>query len=211
MNKDVYMHSINHNYFNSKRDIQKLSYILRRGYLLSLARQGKQISSGFAGLDYISLCDYSKRNITNNGLSYYNAYYQYIRHGISLCFDKNIIDQKYNVIVPNLIDAPKKNKIYYCMNVLGNEEERYSDLPDEVQIKDFISLRDLSYITYPCEEFFYSKLFIRQESKRKKLKEELNNLREILLSHDLNLRIYDIDSETLLDEEGIEKVLSLRK
>lgn len=212
MNDKVYMHSINNRFFHSKRDIKTLSIILDSGSLLSLRRQGYSHSSSFAGLDHISLCDYEKRSITNNGLSKYNAYYAYIRHGISLAFDKKTLSSKYEIKEPILIEAFENPKmIHYYMEELGNEEKRYSDLPDEVQVKDKISLDYLSFITYPCEEFFDSRLFVRHESKRKKLIEEINNLKSVLLEHKRNADIYDIDSGILLDEEGVEKVLELTK
>jgi len=65
MEERVYMHTVNNRYFNSRRDIKVLSSILDSNAILSLRRQGKSHSSSFAGLDYISLCDYEKRKITN--------------------------------------------------------------------------------------------------------------------------------------------------
>ena len=212
MEERVYMHTVNNRYFNSRRDIKVLSSILDSNAILSLRRQGKSHSSSFAGLDYISLCDYEKRKITNNDLLYYNSFYAYIRHGISLAFDKKTINSIYEVKEPILLEAlEKSNMIHYYMEMLGNEEKRYTDLPDEVQIKDEVSLDYLSYITYPCDEFFLSRLFIRQESKEKKLITELNNLRSVLLWHNKHVNIYDINSGILLDEQGVEKVLRLNK
>lgn len=212
MEHKVYMHSINHQYFNSKRDIKTFSYILDDGALLSLRRQGFNYSSSFAGLDYISFADYEKRNQTNNGILYYNAYYAYIRLGISLAFEKNKLASVYDIKEPIILEAlNNSDKIHYRMQMLGYEEERYTDLPDEVQIKDEVSIDYLSYITYPCDEFFVSRFFIKQESKRKGLIEEINNLKSIIISHGKQLDIYDIDSGILLDEEGIEKVLEKYK
>ena len=212
MKSTVYMHTVSHSHFNSKRDLNTLSYVLKSGSLLSLRNQGYKHSSGFAGLDYISLCDYEKRHETNNGLLYYNAYYSYIRHGVSLAFDKDKIKEKYDVITPEFLDAIKYGEsIEIYMQILGNEVKRYSDLPDEVQIKDKLFLTDICYLTYPCQEFFDSKIIIKHESKRKKLAHEINELKKVLLSYGYDLSIYDIDSGVLLNEEGVEKVLSLKK
>jgi len=211
MDDKVYMHSINHSNFNSKSDIKKLSCILESNKLLSLRKRGISYSSGFAGLDYISLCDYEKRGITNHGKPLYNGFYAYTRHGISLAFDKDRINKEYEVIIPNLLNVDiRKKEYYHYMGILGNEIERFSDLPDEVQIKDEVSLEGLSFITYPIEEFFLSRLFIKQESKRKRLIQELNNLKSVLESYSYDLDIYDIDSKLLLDEDGIEKILTKR-
>lgn len=209
MNDKVYTHSINHSNFNSKSDIKKLSDILDSKKLLSLRKRGYKDSTGFSGLDYISLCDYEKRGITNHGKPFCNGFYAYTRHGISLAFDKDKINERYEVIIPNILNVNiKKNEFFHYMGVLGNAVERYSDLPDEVQIKDEVSLEGLSFITYPVEEYFYSHLFIKQENKRKRLIQELNNLKSVLESHNYDLDVYDIDSKLLLNEEGIEKILT---
>ena len=55
------------------------------------------------------------------------------------------------------------------------------------------------------------RLFFRYTTKRKKLIEEINSLRSVLLSHGKDLDIYDINTGILLDEEGIEKVIRLTK
>lgn len=214
MKQDVYLHTVNNRNFNSRRDISTVSYILDCNSLLSLRNQGISESISFAGLDHISLCDYEKKNITNNGNLFYNSFYSYIRHGISFAFDKKTLEEVYEVKRPTILEVYNSFLMNYYrqyMKALGNEEKRYSDLPDEVQIKDKISLDYLSFITYPCEEFFDSRLFFRYTTKRKKLIEEINSLRSVLISHGKDLDIYDINTGILLDEEGIEKVIRLTK
>ena len=133
---------------------------------------------------------------------------------ISFAFDKKTLEEVYEVKRPTILEVYNSFLMNYYrqyMKALGNEEKRYSDLPDEVQIKDKISLDYLSFITYPCEEFFDSRLFFRYTTKRKKLIEEINNLRSVLISHGKDLDIYDINTGILLDEEGIEKVIRLTK
>ena len=210
MEKSVYMHSINHTLFKSKRDINKLDQILGTRSLLSLRNQGINYSSTFSGLDYISLCDYEKKDVTNRNLSNYNSYYAYIRRGLSLAFRKDVIDKKYDVLYPTVIDAKNQRRIIGLMMLLGEDEKRYTDLPDEVQIKGSISLDDLEYVTYPCDEFLMNMIFRKKDTKRKKLIEELTRLKNVLFSNGKDIKIYDIDSGIELNEEGIERVLKLK-
>ena len=210
MNKSVYMHTTSNRQFNSRKDINAISSVLDSGFLLSLRNQGISESHSFAGLDHISLCDYERNEITNNGLEFYNSFYSYIRHGISFAFDKKNLEDAYEVKHPSILEVPNSYMLHYYaqyMKKLGNEEKRYSDLPDEVQIRDRVSLDYLSFMTYPCEEFFDSRLFFGRTIKRKKLMEEINNLKSVLLDHGKDLNIYDINTGILLDEEGIEKVI----
>ena len=87
MNEKVYMHSIKHYKMNDQ--INAFISIFNDGYVLSKRNQGKTFSDNFSGLDYISLCDYEKRNMYPQDNKYYNSYYSYIRHGISLAFPKD--------------------------------------------------------------------------------------------------------------------------
>ena len=207
MEKNVYMHSVNHGNFFSKRDIKTVSYILADKNVLSRRMQGFQDGSIFSGSDYISLCDYTKKDCLNNGQKDYNSFYSYIRHGISIAFDKDALDNAYDVVTPTLIEPITLKSLRY-MRSLGEEVERFTDLPDEVQIKDKISTDHILYFTYPCEEFFYSKVFVRQESKRTKLLQEIKRFRKVLIDLDCVHPIYDIDTGILLDEEGVERILS---
>ena len=46
--------------------------------LLSQRMQGKGTNGGFNGEDYISLCDYEKRDLVNGDREHYNSY-QYLQ------------------------------------------------------------------------------------------------------------------------------------
>ena len=210
MEHNVYMHTVNNRNFVSRRDIENLQYILHVGYLYSRRKQGYKSSSTFSGLDYISLSDFTKKDQTNDGLLYYNAFYSYTRLGIAVSFPKEIIDKNYEVIIPELLSGVKQEGVIeYNMASLGNGVTRYSDLPDEVQIKDQVAMKDALYVTYPCTEFLETQFLTRKENKAKKLIHEINELKKVIQSQNYNLDVYDIDSEILLNEEGIEKVLRL--
>ena len=212
MNEKVYMHSINskdYNYFNSREEIKILGKILSCGYILSLRGQGKLfLPCGFNGYDYISLCDYEKRNLHPEGRITYNSYQSYIKYGIALAFDKNSIDAIEPIVLNVISDVRKNNK---RINDLSNGIIRYTDLPDEVQVKDSISLEKLEYITYPVSKYFDNQIFFNNNKKIKRLKNEIDEIRSLLDYYNFNnIPIYDIDSQIELNDEGIEKLV-LRK
>ena len=56
-------------------------------------------------------------------------------------------------------------------------------------------------MTYPCEEFFDSRLFFGRTIKRKKLMEEINNLKSVLLDHGKDLNISDVQDHIKIDKK----------
>ena len=210
MNEDICLHAINSYYevYYQKRNFDKLKCILQSNELLSRRLLGLPSSSGFNGLDYISLCDYQKRNIHPFSHPHYTSYDAYIRESISIMFPKD----KLPIINPYIIDIIKKNKKgYERMATLGlNEFIRYSDLPDEVQVKDRISL-DLMYgITIPIKKL--ENIFLSTEKNTQRIIAYLNELRKLLTTYDHLVPIYDIDTMSeLTDETSIKKVLTLKK
>ena len=202
MNEKVYMHAINNAFFDSQ--IRTLFKIARDGAVLSLRRQGKTESGSFSGLDYISLCDYEKRNLSPECNRYYNAYYNYIRNGISLAFDKDKLD----VIVPEYRRL-KEPSIYKAaeMKKLGDSDKRYTDFLDEVQVKDIITLDKLSYVTFPVNKYLGELVLTRKITKLKLLKEKVKEINLILNYFGFDSDIYDIDTRIKMDEEGINKLI----
>ena len=210
MNHKVYMHAINskdYTYFKSQAEIQNLEHILQDGKLKSLRLQGydENYDYGYNGLDYISLCDFEKRNLYPEFLPKYNSYQSYIKYGISLAFDK----QKLEVIEPIILEPYSDfSKGRGRINKLGLSEKRYTDLMDEVQVKNEISLDKLLYITYPVSKLFDNSFYFSKNAKLKLLKHEIDDIRKILNYYKFdNVQIYDIDSELLLDDEGINKLI----
>ena len=215
MNEKVYMHGIN-NYgfrdYNPKVQLKVLAKILKSGALLSVRNQGISYSTNFSGFDYISLCDYEKRNCFIEGvpsdIGKYNSYYQYIVHNLSLSFSKDKLD----VINPILIDyIGNSDRPYVKMKVYGLKEERYSDLADEVQVKDRVPLEYLEQITFPTIAFFRDSMCFTPSSRIKALTKEIKKIEDILKEYYYNVPIYDIETKQLMNEENIEKlVLSIK-
>ena len=88
-----YLHAIdcqNGNPFDGIHSIEVLKEILNSGELKSKRLRGitDKSSGGWNGLDYISLCDYRRRNNRPYGndqfLKGYNAYETYIKESLSL-------------------------------------------------------------------------------------------------------------------------------
>ena len=69
MEHNIYLHAINARYEYDSASTRIILYkILKCNALLSLKKQRRFNKGGFAGRNYISLCDYSKKDIVNNGV-----------------------------------------------------------------------------------------------------------------------------------------------
>ena len=209
MNEKVYMHGINNYGF---REYKVLRQILSLGALLSIRNQGIKYSSNFSGFDYISLCDYEKKEcfIDNvpSEIGKYNGYYQYIIHNLSLSFRKNEID----AIIPKMVEyIGNYERPYDKMKEYGLMKERYSDLADEVQVKDKVSLNHLEQVTFPTMSYFKDCIYLSSNSRIKALTKEIKKIEELLKEYNYNVPIYDIETKKLMNEENIEQiVLSLK-
>ena len=214
MNDKIYLHTISNgtsDYYKPKRQKFILESILKDGYVLSRRKQGYkdgEILTNFAGMDYISLSDYEKRFISNKEKSHYNSFYAYVRNGLSLSFPQESI----KVIEPTIIGVCTNNRDdYYYMRELGlSKTERFTDLPDEVQVKDKLSLETLNGITFPTQEYMYSRLFTGRKKMIALMKEELECIKELLDKYNYNVDIYDVDTLEKITDDNIES-LALRK
>ena len=204
MYKKVYMHAIGDVQISYDNQIKTLYKIAKAGYLVSLRNQGREDSYGFAGMDYISLCDIEKKQLIPKDKRKNSAYYTFIRTGISLAFDACKLD----VIKPKYIDLSNySNNSYLIMKKLGNNIDRYTDLLDEVQVKDKISLEYLSYITFPTLEFFKNEHIFSRINKYDLLTKKRDEILDILYFFNIKSDIYDIDSGIKLDNEGIKSLV----
>lgn len=207
MNQDICLHAINAYYkiYYPKLNINSLQYILKNNALLSRRMLGLYTSVGFNGIDYISLCDYQKRNLYPIDNPQYNSYESYIRESLSIIFPKD----KLELITPSIIDicmATKKN--YQRMAYLGmSEEKRYSDLYDEVQVKNKISLDLMCGLTIPLSKM--DSILLNVDKNTQKIIKHLNELKELLIKYNHNVPIYDID--TMLELKTEEDVKELVK
>ena len=204
MEHNIYLHAINAKYeYDSVSTRVVLYKILKCNALLSLRKQRRFNKGGFAGRDYISLCDYSKKDIVNNGVEEYNSFYGYIRNSLSLMLPKEGIE----VVTPQLVDiCTNSGYAFRKMELLGKSKTtRYSDMPDEVQVKDEILLDNLLGLTFPthmlcgCDEAF----------SRDVINMILNDIDGLLKRFDRDVPIYDITTElNLKDEDQKEIVMS---
>ena len=87
------------------------------------------------------------------------------------------------------------------MATLGlSEHLRYSDLPDEVQVKDSISLDLMCGITIPLKKL--DNLFLSTKKNTQKIVTHLGQIRRLLAFYDHLVPIYDIDSMTELTNQS---------
>ena len=179
---DYYAHTIRISNFRM-RDLDNLEKILKSGYLLSrrkLRQNGdKSIENSvfsmlFNGMDYISLCDLKMNHDGNS------AYNMYMKRGLSLLFDRDI-----SVINPTVL-APNDYSYFNIKLFLG--KERFTDLIDEVQVKDSISLSHLMGMSLSLSVFksFYNEDYI---------KNYLNYLNQLLNDYEFFVPMYDLDTK----------------
>lgn len=206
MDSNIYMHAINSLYsrYHPKETNKILEWILKSNALLSLRKRKIKESYGFNGPDYISLCDYEKRNLCHKEDRSYTAYNGYIRRSLSLIFPKD----KLTVVTPEVIDiCTKNNRGISNMILLGHSTDtRYSDMYDEVQVKDKVPLSLMTGITVPLEKM-YRPLYSEQKTIEYVIK-ELEILKQLLLAYNYDIPIYDIDTfEELDNKENIKKLV----
>ncbi len=213
MNDKIYLHTINNGYrgvYTSNKQLDVFEQILKSGELQSLRIQGKPMHATFSGLDYISLADYEKRFVSNKEMDHYNTFNSYTRDGISFVFPHENIE----VIEPTIIGiCGLSREGYDLMYQLGlSENERYSDLPDEVQVKDRLSLEKMSALTFPVESFLDSKFFRRKSKKLELIKREIEIIKELLYKYNYSdIGIYDIDSLGIITDDYLEDRIMLTK
>ena len=177
---EYYAHAIKISNFKVK-DFDNLEKILKSGHLLSRMKQRKLgdrslntsiITAAFNGINYISLCDLK---MSHEG---HSAYDMYIKRGLSLLIDRDI-----PVIKPILID--ENDYTYYNMKVfLG--KACYSNLVDEVQVKDKISLEHLKGMCLSLSVFksFYDEDYIN---------DYIKYLNILLNKYNYDVPIYNLD------------------
>lgn len=202
---NIYLHAISAFYkrYRHEDTIRKLKYILESDAILSRRLQMNNDPYGFNGIDYISLCDYEKRNLHHEGMPDYTAYYSYIRKSLSLMFPKDKIE----VIKPQIVD-------FIGLSQLGQErmlklglstKKRYSDLYDEVQVKDIVPLTSLNGVTMPLDKMING--FIPENIAATTVRRELEQIKELLIKYNHEVPMYDIDSFISLDDDQNVKTL----
>ncbi|NLC48386.1 MAG: hypothetical protein GX758_03390 [Tenericutes bacterium] len=213
----VYLHALStyveenrylENYYSSRQTIILLNKVLKRGALLSLRNQRKLSKSNFTGSNYISLCDYDKRNLFHKDDPTYNSYNVYIRNYLSLMFDSKNID----AVVPKTVNISNKDlEGFRRMEKLGKDKLcRYSDLVDEVQVKDKLLLTNLIGLTLPTWLLINKKA--SNDENIYNIVYEVNKIKTLLDKYNYKLPIYDIDSfSTITNENEVEKLILVKK
>ena len=210
MNEHVYMHGVGnyptYNKYSPDNQRKILEKIFDSGALLSMRKQGRPSNNGFSGLDYVSLCDYEKRKEYNKK-RFYNTYYSYIINSLALAFDKEQI----KVIHPYIVRICSYSlEGYERMKQYGEEEDRYSDLPDEVQVRDQVSLDSMCGITFPTQLFIDQYFFKKKIIKLDNLKREIEEIRKLIDKYGYNVNIYDIHTLQELNDENMERLVLKR-
>lgn len=192
MEEEIYLHAIEttNNEFNEKNTLIKLNKILKKGALLSLRKQRKMTNGNFCGPDYISLCDYEKRFEVQKEDKLYNSYNGFILNSLSIVFLKKDVNAIRPIILDNI--CPNNKEGFKRMYTLGNSKEnRYSDLPDEVQVKDSLSLDKMIAITLPKKKII--------SNERNSLDDTIDMIKHILIMYGYDVPIYDIETFERLD------------
>lgn len=209
MDEKMYLHTINNmfsDYYIPKRQKEILESMLKNGAVLSRRLQGNlSDATNFSGLDYISLTDYEKRFISNKEESHYNSYYSYVKSGLSLCFPHESLE----VIEPTIIGVCSENRRgFEIMRELGMcEDERFTDLPDEVQVKDRIPLDKMNGILFPVDNYLNSNIFVKKAKMIENMKSELETIRNMLAKYHYDVSLYDTDTLIELNDSGINKLV----
>ena len=209
MNEDYYLHAINADceFFDYYATLCQLDKILKSGALLSMRNQKRTNGfTCFAGLDYISLGDYSKRHITKEPREY-NAYNIYIKNSLSLMFPKEIVSVEQPILIKEICSETKEG--YRKMMRLGNSTHaRYSDMPDEVQVRDLLLLNKMCGIALPIGLIKQDRL----ENEAEYINNIVTNICELLDSYNYNVPIYDVETlEVLRTQRGPRLVLKGKK
>ncbi len=209
MDNKVYLHGIyaRKEVYSRKDTLIILREILKSGALLSANGRGiKNHKILFNGLDYISLCDYEKRNEFLE--KRYNAYEMYIRYSLSLMFPKELVE----AIIPEMVKIRYKTGFQHVIESYGTDPDtRYSDLPDEVQVKDQITLDKLSGITLPISRIDKG-IFQSEQKLTDAVLKEVEAVNKVLDEYNYQVPIYDIDTAEPLDTtENIKNVVKYHK
>lgn len=205
MNEKIYLHSMSPSGFDydSKGTLILFDKILSSNALLSANKRGVKSYNHFSGSDYISLSDYEKRFNTKKGN--YNGYNVYARQEASIMFPKG----KFDVIEPIILEheITKYTNYRYILYILGMSNERYSDLNDEVQVKDMVSLEYMNGITLPCE--YIINYWKPVKDNIIKLRDEVNKYRELLDKHNYIVPIHDIQTlDNLENDDNLERIVT---
>lgn len=211
MRQDIYLHSLHGGIkgYSSEATLELLEKILKSGAVLSTNLSGVPCNNNFSGADYISLCDYERKHMGKGWGKTYNGFYQYAVYDPSLMFPKDQVEVIHPIILKKMI-IQYSNYVSF-MRELGMEEDRYTDLEDEVQVRDRIDINKLCGMTFPTYEFL--RIFKSVEHDTRVVFDELTKYKELLDKYGFVVPFYDVNSEMPMDtyDEVYETVYQLKK
>lgn len=206
--KNIYLHGIANMAFaeEEKESIEAIEEILTQNYLLSRIEQGKlnNVKEGYNGIDRISLCDYDTGiEVMSEFYHPLTSYEMFINQSLSFIFPKKNINAIFPIIVSNNIS---EEELFELQTDPQFEGEYFTDLPDEVQVKDKLSLDYMEGITIPIEYIFQQSKSL--EDATKKIIYYLNNLDELLKKYKRKNHIYNLDDfQEIKNTNDIERAL----
>ena len=121
---------------------QKILQILKDGKIKSAAKRNNINNRGFNEMDYISVCEYLGEDIYKDNPN--NAFHKYILD--NFCFIISDIDVEMPIFIK---DGATMNRFELIKLKNNNPDKRYSDIIDERQVKDEISLSKVIAIGIP--------------------------------------------------------------
>lgn len=171
-------------YYHGVDDLLTMLKIIDCGYIKSKRLLGYGKENDFNGLDYISLCKKEADFMYEDGKT--NSYDNYIKN--SFCF---IISDSIDAKKCNYIDISKCSS-EQMKKISGNQDIRYSDMFDEWQVKNSISITDIVGIGLPLNYLnkmknYYSSLDFQLE-------------RIYLLASMLNIDIVNTDEDSFIEK-----------
>lgn len=212
MERNIYLHAINATLGDTYPTIETyhiLCKILKCRALLSSRLQRKFSTDGFNGRDYISLCDYDKKDIEKGEDGKYNAFHTYIRYSLSLVFPKDEL----SVIEPTILSDvyPVDKEGFMKMKKFGEikGDRRFTDMPDEVQVKNKVPLTSMSALTYPTHLSIDEELGMGATIA--KIMMDLESINKALDRFGYDVPIYDIDTFEKLDSSSSVRMLLKNK
>lgn len=201
---NYYLHGIcicdNNDFTNT---LITLEQILKSGHLLSLSLQEKydQNKIGYNGLNYISVCDPTKKEVVYNNKKIcinYNAFSYHIKRSVSFALDKtNIEVVKPILLEPYFMRKKSEKEMLYLIN---HPTRKFSDYPDELLVKSKISLTELEFILVPLTYFLSNSKGNNNIKNYDDIVNLLKSIKILLKKYDWVVPIYDLDTMINIDD-----------
>ncbi len=170
-------------FYHGVDDLLTMLKIIDCGYIKSKRQLGFSKENDFNGLDYISLCNKESNDMYIG--STLNSFDNYIKN--NFCF---IISNDINATKCEYIDISKCTEEQ--VKLLSNSDVRYSDMFDEWQVKDSISLNDVVGIGLPLN--YLNKIRSGYYNSEYQIE------RVFLIANMLNLDIINTDEEDFIEK-----------